>query len=333
MATFKIYKLHFTSPLHISDQHADIGVSQKTIHSDTLYAALMSCLAKTGCSIPKDGNLGFVLSSMFPYYQEAPDSAPIYFLPVPMKVTLPELKDVAMAKKVKKVQWIDAGLYGYALSGKDFFDKSEDYVSKIKGAYLTLRNLPHDEFVCSEVAQRVRVEDRTGRSDALPYYVDRVLFKDFSGFYFLADGDTEMLDKALNILAEEGIGTDRNVGFGFFEYTHDTLDLDLPSEAEYMVTLSMFIPETESNMSKLLDSDKIAYELCRRGGWITTPGYMTVRKNAIYAFMPGSVFKKPENLDGTCIGKMVDLRPDVGSMSPTHPIWRCGKSIVLPIKL
>ena len=56
-ATYKRYKLHFTSPLHIADRHEDESISLKTIQSDTLYAALTSCLAKTGETIPEDGYL------------------------------------------------------------------------------------------------------------------------------------------------------------------------------------------------------------------------------------------------------------------------------------
>ena len=79
MATIKIYKLHFTAPLHISDQHDDLGNSQKIIQSDTLYAALMSCLAKNGEDLPEDGELGFTVSSLFPYFQKDRESAPVYF--------------------------------------------------------------------------------------------------------------------------------------------------------------------------------------------------------------------------------------------------------------
>ena len=85
MATFKIFKLHFTAPLHISDQHDDLGNSQKIIQSDTLYAALMSCLAKNGEELPEDGELGFTVSSLFPYFQKDKDSSPVYFLPIPMQ--------------------------------------------------------------------------------------------------------------------------------------------------------------------------------------------------------------------------------------------------------
>ena len=102
MATFKIYKLHFTAPLHIGDQHADDGSSLKTIHSDTLYAALTACLAMAGNTIPEDGDLGFTTSSLFPYFQKDADSKPVYFLPMPMMVRMPELEDFSNAKKVKK---------------------------------------------------------------------------------------------------------------------------------------------------------------------------------------------------------------------------------------
>ena len=103
MATYKIYKLHFTSPLHIADRHADSSNSLKTVQSDTLYAALTSCLAKTGATIPDDGDLGFTVSSMFPFFQRSKDGKPVFFLPMPIQARMAELKDVSMAKKVKKI--------------------------------------------------------------------------------------------------------------------------------------------------------------------------------------------------------------------------------------
>ena len=65
MAKFKIYKLHFKAPLHISDLREDASISQKTIHSDTLHAALIACLAKAG-KVPDNGDLGCAISDLFP---------------------------------------------------------------------------------------------------------------------------------------------------------------------------------------------------------------------------------------------------------------------------
>ena len=339
MATFKIYRLHFTAPLHISDQHEDDdSYSLRSIHSDTLYAALVACLAKTGNPIPADGDLGFTVSSLFPYYQRGPEDKAIYFLPMPMLARQAELADVSMAKKVKKVQWVDSALYGALLSGCLRFCESDRFLSSVQGAYLTAEQLPEDadgscEFVKSEISQRVRLESRTGERDAEPYYVDRLVFRYHSGLYFMAEGNTEPLDKALAILSVEGLGTDRNIGFGFFEFTTDTLTIDTPEGADHQMALSLLIPASEEQLKQLLSSDTVAYDFARRGGWITTYPYMNLRKNAIYGFLPGSVFHKDASQACESIGRIVDLKPEVGDMTPHHPIWRNGKSMMLPIKL
>ena len=337
IATYKIFKLHFTSPLHIADRHEDESNSMKTIQSDTLYAALISCLAKTGVAMPEDGDLGFAISSLFPYFQRGKNDNPIYFLPMPMQASLSELADVSMAKKVKRIQWIDSELYTNVLTGDRLFDGSDKYIPYIQESYLTKRALPEDtngskEFVMSEVSQRVTLNSRTGDEDAKPYYVDKVIFRYESGLYFIAEGDTELLEKALNLLAIEGVGTDRNVGFGFFEYTSDSLSLNIPEDADHQIALSLLIPESKEQLGGLLASDNVAYDFTRRGGWITTYPFTTLRKNAIYGFLPGSVFFKT-NEPSHIIGKIVDLRPEIGELTPDHPIWRCGKSIMVPIKL
>ncbi|MCR5191974.1 MAG: type III-A CRISPR-associated RAMP protein Csm4 [Bacteroidales bacterium] len=331
MATFKIYKLHFTSPLHISNHRADDSISLKTMQSDAMYAALMSCLAKKGHAIPDDGNMGFTISSLFPYYQQKQDSQPVYFLPMPMQSKMPEVA-ASLLKTIKKVGWVDASLYGDILAGHHPLDGSSDAMSCIHGAYFTSREgLDYSEFVQSEVVQRACINDRTGHSNAEPYFVDRILFKDWSGLYFLADGDTTLLDEALPLLATEGVGSDRHLGFGFFDYSIDSITIDVPQHAEYRLALSIFIPETKEQLLQMLDADEVAYDFSRRGGWITTHPYNSLRKNVIYAFLPGSVFRNCT--EQVCVGKIVDLRPEVGELSPSHPIWRCGRALMLPINL
>ena len=332
MTTFKIYKLHFTSPLHIGDRHEDDSNSMKTIQSDTLYAALMSCLAKTGCQIPENGDLGFVVSSLFPYFQRDEYSKPVYFLPNPMKAKFPEI-DVSKAKKVKKMQWVDISFYERILSGDNI---SDDIIPNIQESYLTKVQLPEDingsrEFVKSEVSQRVKIASRTGEEDADPYYVDKVLFRYDSGLFFVAEGNTDLVEKALKILSIEGIGTDRNVGFGFFEYSTDELSIELPNRANHQVSLSMFIPESKEQLKSLMDSEDVAYDFTRRGGWITTSPYTSLRKNAIYGFLPGSVFSLKDDETCSVIGKIADLKPEIGNLTPNHPIWRNGKAIMLPM--
>ena len=329
MADYKIYKLHFTSPLHINTTRDDTGLSMKTIQSDTLYAAIMSCLAKTGAKIPDNGDLGFTTSSLFPFYQKDKESKGVLFLPMPLLSRMPELEDKSQMKVIKKVQWVDSRFCGKLIAGINNFINAPDYLTYIHGVYLTkdssLDN--NNDFIKSEVVQRVKIEDRTGKENAVPYFVDRVSFKDYSGLFFIVKGETSLLEKGLNLLSEEGIGTDRNVGFGQFEVENGELQIDLPEKPNHQMSLSVFIPESKEQMLSLFDSEQIAYDFGRRGGWITTYPNNTLRKNAVYAFLPGSVFKRKEQTD--CIGSIVNLKPNVPSV--THPIWRNGKTIMLPL--
>lgn len=331
MATLKICKLHFTSPLHIGDRkNDDYGNSLKTISSDTIYAAMTAVLATSGVSIPDNGDLGFVVSSLFPYYQQTADSESIYFFPQPLQSRLPRLADLGQRKKVKKVKWIDTSYFEKVLSGAHLFEDTEQDIKNIQGEYLSAQGVPSD-FLSSQVIQRVTLKSRVGDEDALPYYVDRVSFRDKSGLFFLYDGDTVLLEKAMTLLSLEGIGTDRNVGNGFFEYELSSIDIALPDHATHALSLSLLMPESKSQLESLLASDQVAYDLERRGGWITTYPFQRLRKNAIYGMIPGSVFAKEIHGLET-IGRIVNLRPLVDFMTEKlHPIWRSGKSLLLPI--
>ena len=322
--SFTAYRLRFTGPLHIADSRDDYGTSLRSISSDTMYAALTATLAKMGKEIPADGDLGCVISALFPFYRKDFSQSPILFFPKPLALSLPRLtkENAAEAKKMKKVKWVDRDYLQDILAGKDVFASPPDG-SHLKGEFLTSGDFD-ESFLVSEVLERVTVS-RTFE-DSKPFYMERLHFKGDSGLFFLVDGDTALVDEALPLLSAEGIGTDRNVGNGTFEFEKEKLEVNLPDDAEYGVSLSTFIPEDKPQLESLLNGESVAYELLRRGGWIATPPYLSLRKNAIYAFAPGSVFHV--FLSGS--GRIVDLAPK-GLVH--HPIWRCGKALVLPIKL
>ncbi len=332
METLKIYKLHFTSPLHISDEKAeDYSTSLKSIDSDTFYAAITSCLAKLGQEIPDGGDLGFTMSNLFPFYQKDENAEAVFFFPKPLKQTLPNLKDVGFAKKIKKVQWLDLTYFSKLIKGEPLFttETVESDIENIKSEYLTDKEI-NSSFVCSAVAPRVTVS-RTGQEDAKPFYMDRIEFKDNSGLYVIVNGDTTLLDLAINLLRLEGIGSDRNVGNGTFDYETTEIQLEIPKDVNHIFSLSTFIPESKEQFDKMLDGDDIAYDFKRRGGWISTPPHLTKRKNSIYAFTSGSQFVCRKNSSILVKGKIVDLNPNLNDIS--HPIYRSGKAIFIPIKL
>ncbi len=328
MTTFKIYKLHFTSPLHIGDAREDYGSSRQTIDSDTMYAALTSCLAKLGRTIPEDGFLGCTISSLFPFYQKSPSENAVLFLPKPLKQKLPNIS-VEHRKRLKKVQWLDASSFSDVLNGHPLFE-NESELSYAQGKYYSKDRID-TEFMYSQVSQRVTVSWDFIKPTT-PFYMDRIWFHDYSGLYFMVEGDDNTIKPALDLLQEEGIGTDRNVGNGHFVYEEDELSLNLPESAEFSMSLSSFIPDSRSQLADMMDSDEVAYELHRCGGWITTAPYNSLRKNVIHTFLPGSVFRY-DSSDQHILGRIIDLNPGIQfDRKVDHPVWRCGKSIFVPIK-
>jgi CRISPR-associated protein Csm4 len=338
MTKFNIYKLRFTTPLHIGNERADYGTSLQTIHSDTLYAAMTSVLAKIGRDIPSDGDLGFTISSLYPYYQKEKGSNPVYFLPKLKSQTIPARGLQNVAKKIKKIEWLDIDFFNKQINGNELFSNNFNIELLENGKYLTSKKIDK-KFLTKEVNPRVQVPRDYGVvKDAEPFYMERIYFKDFSGLYLIADGDTSVLDIALEILQNEGIGTDRTIGNGFFEYSKDVLELELP-ESDCVMNLSLFIPENQEQIDVMInkEGEKVAYDFQKRGGWITDAGLNTFRKNTVYMFSEASVFANDSSVYSMKIkGKIVDLKPqlDYGHIGvKEHPIWRNGKSLFIPVKL
>ena len=327
MAKFKIYKLRFTSPLHLGDERADYDKTKLVYHSDSMYAAMTSALAKVGVSIPSNADFGFAISSLFPYYQKEPDSEAVYFLPRLLKQ---DQFEPGLRKKVKKVEWLDVCSFNKQLNGENLFegDINQDLM---KDSYFTEKDID-DDFISNQVNQRVKVS-RDGSEEARPFYMERLFFKGESGLFFLATDKTERIDKALDLLKDEGIGTDRTVGNGFFTWTPDEIKLELP-KSNMICNLSMFIPETKEQLKNMFDDDRVAYNFQKRGGWITDAGLNTYRKNNIYMFNEGSIFKNTDNIESAVIqGKVVNLKPEIEHINIEHPIYRDGRAIFIPVVL
>jgi CRISPR type III-A-associated RAMP protein Csm4 len=328
---FLIYKLHFTTPLHLGDARDDYSISLKSVASDTMYAALTSSLAKIGKAIPPNGDLGFTISSLFPFYQKDTKSNTVLFFPRPYKKININIEDpLVNAKMIKRIAWLDVDYFNKVINNEDIFLEH----ASLNTEYLTDKVID-EKFIMSDVSPRVKVpRDYSVIKDATPFYMDRIYFKDYSGLYFIVSGDVNLLNTALDILQYEGIGTDRNVGNGQFIYDTDHIVIDLPIEkdTQFALSLSMFIPESKKQLKTMLTGENVGYDLARRGGWITTPPFNTYRKNAIYAFTHGSVFSKKMVNTVEIMGKIVDLSPDKEDVVDVgHSIWRNGKSFFVPI--
>ncbi len=362
----KLIKFRFKTPLHIGTVRADMDTSESTIHSDTLYSSIIMAWSLLGVKHPmltgenEDGKIpdtGFTLSSLFPFYQKIKETEPILFFPKPIGTLQPE--DYETHKKLKQIKYVDIDYFKHLLVNGQINTKSIDTDAEVHGDYLT-RNpdiaymkrqedkegkpKKKSDFITCSVSPRVYVpryqeQDKKGEliDDTTIFYMERIYFTGESGFFCLAEFDNEDTEikvcQALNFLEDEGLGSDRNTGNGTFEYTIEPFngfDDILKQKTEYKTTLSLFCPKNRDTLEHMIGKDaesKSAYELIKRGGWVTASPYLNYRKNSVYMMQVGSVLKT----NAVKAGETVDLRPK--NTEVNHPIYRVGKSLFLPINI
>ncbi|MCX6252321.1 MAG: type III-A CRISPR-associated RAMP protein Csm4 [Bacteroidetes bacterium] len=326
----KIYRLRFTSPLHISNIRGDYNSSERIIHSDMIYAAFMQSWSIIGKPEWISKNPEFSISSMFPFTKLQGKSF-LYFFRKPYEFkrdlkTNKEEENPGDAKKFKKVLYFDQEYFEKALNGC-----YSGHVADAKGQYLSKMEFDTD-FISSGIIPRIRWH-RNELEDAEPFYMEQLFFKEGSGLFFMFIGNIEsqaQVEVALRYLSETGIGTDRSIGYGRFEFETDTISLNTPDTADYCINLSLFCPDSFETLNQMMD-EKSSYDFIPRGGWIGEPNN-TYRKKSVYMFNVGSVFKK--DVSGiTSFGKTVDLKPFNTPLPVNNPIFRVGKALFLPICL
>lgn len=345
MDNLKLIRLTFKNPLHIHGTRSDYAETLRQIHSDTLNAAIMQAWAVMGMNKSleaigqtedKKGNLTFTFSSLFPYTTNM-DSQIVYFLPRPKKpfdVQAIEENFKDDKKKVKKVEWLDVSYFTEQISKSEGINPNKnDFYDTI---YLSKTKLKTEKFIRIDSEPHANIPRDIQMRKTNPYTFERLRFVEGSGFYFLFEGKDEMFEiikLALELLKDEGMGTDRNLGNGQFDYEikdkEDIKDFEnlFKVESDYRTNLSLFMPESAEDLDMMLNNqDKnIGYELVKRGGWLTTEPNLTLHKKSVFMFAEGSVFKT----NNAVTGLTTNVKPD---FAVTHPVWRVGRSFFVPIK-
>lgn len=322
-------RLHFNTPLHISNVRGDYNTTENMVHSDTLHAAIMQAWAALGKQEWIRSEPDYSLSSLFPFTNC--NGQYVYFFRKPFHYIRQgkemESEQVpGLAKKYKKVMYFDKDYFEAAIQGN--FNLAEE---DIRGVYLTGKEI-YEGFISSHVTPRIRWP-RNEAEDTEIFYMERLYFAGNSGLYFIIHANDEWQDKiniALKYLADSGLGTDRAIGNGRFTFSFDHMELMVPDSSDYSMNLSVFCPDSRKQLTSLL-GDKAGYEIIRRGGWMGEP-HNTYRKKSIFMFNEGSVFCEPTEGIKT-LGRTVDLRPESTPNKVQHPVYRVGRSIFIPIKV
>jgi CRISPR-associated protein Csm4 len=332
--TFHIYELDFgTAPLHLSRGKSNTYTdSDNLLHSDGIKSAIFATAIELfgDTRINKAYFDSFKVSSAFPMVKNK------YFLPKPAHFGL-GIDNPTFRKSLNDVQYLELRFWEKFASGV----QKEDALSTT-----TTLKTPFK----SEATQRVWIkhayegrEQEKGfdydtltaedfNQDSTPFYIEKNFMKEDHKLYFLVNytegSDEELflkeMDGIMRLLGDNGVGLQRGIGNGHFVAKRNTLTLNLPTDSNGQMNLSLYCPDTADTLEQLNLTDSY-YKLMKRGGWISTP-VSTLRKRSIYMFTEGSVFRTPNAPKG----KTEDLRPDIFK---EHPIWRDGNAIFLPIQL
>jgi len=314
-------KLHLKSPLRIGEPGVGVEkVLSFTIHSDTLWASIIWSLNRLGKDpsplIPpgndEQWSPPFRLSSAFPFLEG------VLFFPKPMG-PFPSVADYDLPpskwKELKKATFIPQQSFEKWINGLRL---DENDIQELLLAWENLK-----EKVTDHLEPHVRVGHAAFASQV--YYIGFTTYLENAGLYFLAETEKEetfheLLYPALSLLAEEGLGGERTRGFGLFKWEKEEISLNIPSNPDGWLLLSVLIPE-----EKILSELKRAfYRLHYQRGWsMSSTGEQALRK-PIWMFSEGSIFPvKPE-------GRVVDVTP-LGWQA-SHKVFRHGIAFGIPFK-
>lgn len=335
---YSIYKLKFSSGIHIGDPAMGQESSRQTIRSDMFLSALCSEYIRIfGDDELKDHMVEgkIKISELLPYKNED------FFVPKPFVAIDREISQTSEnkidRKKVKALQYIPTKRFN-------------EYIKFLK----TGENFPEDideNFGIKQLVTKNQIS-RTGEDTEL-YSIETFHFHENAGLYFVLETSDdcpkdfiEIFEKTVEILGEIGIGAKKSTGLGRFEISkdedYDNIDncsefskkffgVKEISNPRYMV-LSSYLPTVDEIKELKKENDfadkKSYYHLTKSSGFVSNPSYSDnpEKRNQVYMIVPGSVLHyKPE-------GQVIDLRPS-GGENRRHSIYRPAMPIVVEVSI
>ena len=317
MAEYKIIKLKNMSPLHIGTGKESYDFSSDELQSDRISAALSAVGIQSGKITDAEKFLNsFTISSAFPYF-DGDDSKTELFLPRPSgRLNVAEELEAKHRKELKKMKFVPLNIWNTIVSGKQLTLSDFDSISAV-------------DMSKSQTNERVTISN----GGSTPFFFEWNFFKSNAGLYFIVDvidnttANFNLIKDLFELLGENGIGTDKNVGGGKFEIEDSSITLPDVKDADSTMLLSSYIPATEAEL-QALNLENSRYELINRDGYIAGSNrddFRHLRKKSIYMFNTSSVFATTDVLKG----KVVDLAPKYENM---HQVLRSGMPLTHKIK-
>ncbi len=252
-----------------------------------------------------NGNPQLIVSSTFPFLKKSVET--IYFFPRPILPLRPfdeiqvnieskslsdKLKDMAQRKDHKNILLIEQSLFEKIINGEadyedECFKQTVNYpaiisnsiirntINRLQGGTLEI-NGTGQLFTEDEYYIQYNAPDTKGTE---------------TGLYFLVVDHTQgKLQAALRLLSHIGIGGNRSIGKGVFEFRITDLQIRQPPNANALLNLSLYLPENNELKKYLSKPFLLNYQLEQRTGYYGHLVRGKYKKKAVTYFKEGSVF-------------------------------------------
>ena len=338
MGIYTVYRLKFKTQLHLgratgAAQTGSLGLekTETYIPADTLFSAICqmwttfydtaSLTDFLNQYTAENESLPFTLTSAFPFAHD------FYLFPKPLIFK-------STSKKSKRVQFVSRSLFENIITGNPptFDEKDEKNVITGEKVWVNseekkqLKKAMDEKLNVWETTTRPRVSIDRQTEESSIWHVETVQFNTDCGLWFAVNYDSDetkqKIETLLRVLGDNGIGGERNAGYGLFDFDEVALEIPTSEDSTQFVTLSPICPKSSEQLEHLLKGD-IAYNLNPLTGWVGSHGTYKRRKQ-INMFTEGSVL----NASDESIGRLVDLKPD----NWTHPVYRYGYAWQVGIK-
>ncbi len=242
-----------------------------------------------------------IISSSFPYYRI--DHQTFRFFPRPIlpvksfdkiqqenekKSFSEKISSLLNRKEQKEIQILEQSFFEKVLNGEADYDLLPDTtppkilpnsvtrntIDRIRGGTLKINNTGQ-LFTEEEIYIHLANENKNVQT----------------GLFFLAiDNSHGKLEASMRLLSHIGIGGNRSIGKGIFEFSVDSLDIREPQQANALTNLSLYYPTPEELNSCSAHSALFNYQLEQRAGFFGEVRNKKYKKNPVIYFKEGSVF-------------------------------------------
>jgi len=295
-------------------------VTDLFVHSDTWSAAILSVAASTGVDVDAWGEPWFRVSSTLPVLRDGDGGWTLFYpMPEPLRDAIAGGKD---RKSAKAILYADAGfLRSRGRSGHALLDRDGklrlDAQSGAALAWVSIRTgLAVDRLSGGPIEDQlfevgdVLVDPRLALGLLVEAPEDRV----------------QEFERFLRLLGFSGVGASRTRGRGQFEWT-ERLDFEPPKFGSGAhLLLSLYHPTREEVQAGVLDGSW--YRLVQRGGFVTSPGAMTLRRDRVTMLAEGAVIGSSEPPRGDVVEVLAR-----GTRGSRNRVVRDGRAFAIPIAM